>query len=105
MIYSVHLPLVQAFRNNNLPLNDPQVHHQITEIGRFTRDMKHVSGIDNVFANFLSRIKPEHLGTAYLDESEETPDIDPELASVESVQFQLLSLRALTSKKITLKSS
>ena len=26
VIYSNHLPLTQAFKNNNLPLNDPQVH-------------------------------------------------------------------------------
>ena len=95
VIYSDHLPLVQAFQNNNLPLNDPQVHRQITEIGRFTRDLKHVSGVDNVFADFLSRIKPEHQGTAYLEDSEETPPISVELASSEAVQFQLTSLSAL----------
>ena len=61
-IYSDHLPLAQAFKNNNIPLNDPQVYRQITEIGRFTRDIRHVSGIDNVFADFLSRIKEEHKG-------------------------------------------
>ena len=56
-IWTDHLPLQQAFQSENLPLNDPQIHRQITEIGRFTRDVKHVSGQDNVFADFLSRIR------------------------------------------------
>ena len=95
VIYSDHLPLAQAFQNNNLPLQDPQVYRQITEIGRFTRDIKHVSGIDNVFADFLSRIRPEHRGTAYLEDGEETPAIAPELAVTEAVQFQVTSLKAI----------
>ena len=56
----------------------------MTEIGRFTRDIKHVAGVDNVFADYLSRIKPESRGTAYLE--------DQEVATTESVKFQLLSL-------------
>ena len=72
-IYVDHLPLVQAFQSNNIPLNDPQSYRQITEIGRFTKDMRHVSGIDNVFADFLSRIREDNKGTAYrsLDSSED----------------------------------
>ena len=95
VIYSDHLPLAQAFQNNNLPLQDPQVHRQITEIGRFTRDIKHVSGVNNVFADFLSRIRPEHRGTAYQVDGEETPPIEQELAATESVQFQVTSLKAI----------
>ena len=87
-IYVDHLPLVQAFKNNNLPLNDPQTYRQITEIGRFTRDVKHVSGVDNVFANFLSRIKEENKGTAYLGDA-------AEIAAAEEMQFQLTSLETI----------
>ena len=36
VIYVDHLPLVQAFKSNDIPLNDPQSYRQITEIGRFT---------------------------------------------------------------------
>ena len=93
VIYVDHLPLVQAYDSNNIPLQDPQVYRQLQEIGRFTRDIRHVSGIDNVFADFLSRIRPEHKGTAYLEDSEETPPI--EVAAAEEVQFQLVSLEAL----------
>ena len=83
-----HLPLVQAFKSNNLPLNDPQAYRQITEMGRFTKDVRHVSGVDNIFADFLSRIKEENKGEAYRKEAE------PEIAA-EEVQFQVASLSAL----------
>ena len=84
-----HLPLVQAFKSNNLPLNEPQAYRQITELGRFTRDIRHVSGVDNVFADFLSRIREENKGTAYQEGAE------PELAAAEEIQLQLLSLDTL----------
>ena len=48
--------------SNSVPLNDPQVYRQLMEISRFTRDIRHVSGVDNVFADFLSRIRPEQKG-------------------------------------------
>ena len=86
VIYVDHLPLQQAFDSNSIPLNDPQAYRMITEIGRFTRDVRHVSGVDNVFADFLSRIRPENKGSAYQED---------ELASMEEVRFQLLSLDAI----------
>ena len=75
VIYVDHLPLQQAFNSETIPLNDPQSYRQITEIGRFTRDIRHVSGIDNVFADFLSRIKPENRGTAYLAEEADSWEV------------------------------
>ena len=68
----------------------PQVYRQLNEIGRFTRDIKHVSGVDNIFADYLSRIKPEVKGTAYLDEPDESDEV--QVAAAESVSFQLQSL-------------
>ena len=97
VIYVDHLPLAQAYNSNSIPLQDPQVYRQITEIARFTRDIRHVSGVDNVFADFLSRIRPEQKGTTYLDSSEETPPI--EVAS-EEVQFQVVSLEALADLQV-----
>ena len=93
VIYSDHLPLVNAFASNDIPLQDPQVYRQITELGRFTKDIRHVSGIDNVFADFLSRIKPENKGSAYLDQ-EELASAEV-LSAEEEVKFQLVSLEAL----------
>ena len=76
-IFTDHLPLQMAFQTNNIPLNDPQSYRQITEIGRFTRDIKHVSGADNIFADYLSRIPENKQGLAYLEGSQvaaaETP--------------------------------
>ena len=64
-IYTDHLPLKMAFESNTIPLNEPQVYRQITEIGRFTRDVRHVSGVENTFADFLSRITPQQTGSAF----------------------------------------
>ena len=88
-IYTDHLPLQMVFKapSDKIPLNDPQVFRQITEIGRFTRDIRHVAGVDNTFADYLSRIKPEKKGTAYL-----ALDDEQEVASAETVKFQLMSL-------------
>ena len=95
-IYVDHLSLVQAFNSNNLPLNDPQSYRQITEIGRFTKDMRHISGIDNIFADFLSRIREENKGSAYQAEE----DVELEVAA-EEVQFQLVSLDVLQDLQAT----
>ena len=69
-IYTDHLPLQMAFEapSDKIPLNDPQVYRQLTEIGRFTRDIKHVSGVDNIFADYLSRLPPSKRGAAYLED-------------------------------------
>ena len=91
VIYVDHLPLAQAFKSNNIPLNDPQVYRQLTEIGRFTRDIRHVSGIDNVFADFLSRIREENKGEAYLD----SPPEAEVAVTEEEVRFQLMSLETI----------
>ena len=56
-IYTDHL--------HKILLNDPHVYHQIMEIGRFTRDVRHVSGVDNTFGDFLSRITPQQTGSAF----------------------------------------
>ena len=93
-IFSDHLPLQNAFNMNSdkIPLNDPQVYRQLTEIGRFTRDIRHVSGADNVCADFLSRIREENQGTEYLEGQEEPP---LELAMAETVRFQVFTVNAL----------
>ena len=97
-IYTDHLPLQQAFESSSIPLNDPQVYRQIIEISRFTRDVRHVAGVDNIFADFLSRIPDSKKGTIYLDSSD--PDTlelaaASEVASAESVQFQLTSVHSI----------
>ena len=88
-IYTDHLPLKQAFDSNNIPLNDSQAYRQITEIGRFTRDIEHVSGVDNTFADYLSRIEESKKGDAYREDPE-TPPFPMEMASAESVRVKLV---------------
>ena len=92
-IYSDHLPLQNVFQapSDKIPLNDPQVYRQVTEIGRFTRDIRYVKGVDNIFADYLSRIKPDRRGTTYSNEDED----EQEVASTESMKFQIHSLKEL----------
>ena len=94
-----HLPLVQAFKASSLPLNDPQSYRQITEIGRFTNDIRHVSGVDNIFADFLSCITEENKGSEFRDlpESSES-DLVKQVSAAEQLSFQLVSLDALLSQ-------
>ena len=77
---------------DKITLNDPQVYRQINEIGRFTRDIKHISGVDNVFADYLSRIKEEERGTVY-NETEESTSL--EVSAAESIKLQLVSVEVL----------
>ena len=95
-IYTDHLPLQMAFQTNNIPLNDPQAYRQITEIGRFTRDIRHVSGINNVFADYLSRIPEDKVGLAYLEDAPpevaNLEDAPPEVATTETVKMQVMTL-------------
>ena len=95
-IYTDHLPLQMAFESNSIPLNDPQVYRQITEIGRFTRDVRHVAGVDNVFADYLSRLKPERFGDAYRQDDAEILDAGEvaaaEVSAAESIDLQVAYL-------------
>ena len=53
-----------------------------------------MSGVKNVFADFLSRIVPENkIGTAYQEDEEETPPI--EVAGTESLRLQVTTVKAL----------
>ena len=93
-IYTDHLPLQKAFESNSIPLNDPQVYRQITEIGRFTKDIRHVSGVNNVFADWLSRIPEDRLGGVHRD-IEDEDDKPLEIAAAETIKLQIASLPAL----------
>lgn len=54
-IYTDHKPLTYAFRQNNMNCS-PRQHNQLVYISQFTTDIKHISGIDNIVADCLSRV-------------------------------------------------
>ena len=91
------LPLQQAFNSTNIPLNDPQTFRQITEISQFTRDVQHVSGLSNIWADLLSRPPVEKKGTAYLelDDGEILPTPVGEVGATESLRMQVMSMPVL----------
>ena len=71
-IFSDHAPLVLAFKNpNGFQLHDPVAQRALMEIGQFTKDVRHIAGLQNTGSDFLSRIPPEVKGSAY----EENTDI------------------------------
>lgn len=95
-IYTDCLPLQQAFKSQSIPLHNPQTYRQITEISQFTRDVKHVSWVNNVFADFLSRMPEEsERGMAYLPVQDE--DLIPveEVASTETLRLQVACLPSI----------
>ena len=53
-----------------------------------------MSGIDNCFADYLSQIPKDKLGTAY-KEDPETPPFPMEVAGAESIQLQSTSVEAI----------
>ena len=63
MIFSDHLPLVQAFKGPGYQLHDPVAQRALMEIGMFTKDIRHIAGKDNVGSDFFSRMEPS--GSAY----------------------------------------
>lgn len=54
-IYTDHLPLTHAFKQKLEKASPRQLRH-IDFIGQFTTDIRHIAGIDNPVADFLSRI-------------------------------------------------
>lgn len=56
IIYTDHKPLTHAF-HQNLDRATPWQFKRLEYIGQFTSDIRHVSGVDNVVADALSRIE------------------------------------------------
>ena len=90
-IFSDHLPLCQAMDSNKLPLHDPQSYRQLMEIALFTRDLRHISGKNNLVADWLSR------GGANPKQGEifQEPEDAIQISAAETIQLQGISLEAL----------
>ncbi|CAB0012940.1 unnamed protein product [Nesidiocoris tenuis] len=55
-LYTDHKPLTYAFRQKS-DKSSPRQARQLDYIGQFTTDIQHISGKDNVVADYLSRIE------------------------------------------------
>ena len=87
-IWSDHAPLVLAFKNpQGFQLHDPVAQRALMEIGQFTKDVRHVSGLANVGSDFLSRIPPSAKGSAY----EESSTLTNEVATIEGKKLVCIS--------------
>ena len=57
--FSDHKAIVDGFKKPELKQNDPIAARQMLEIAQFTTDIRHISGIKNVTADFFSRYDPK----------------------------------------------
>lgn len=73
-----HKPLIFAFRQKNDNSTPRQIRH-LDLVGQFTTDIRHISGVDNVVADFLSRIC-SITGQIFIDY--EVQRTDPELKNL-----------------------
>jgi cleavage and polyadenylation specificity factor subunit 1 len=76
-LYTDHKPLTYAFQQK-LEKASPRQFRHLDFIGQFTTDIQHVSGIDNVVADTLSRINqisiPESIDYEKIAEAQNTDD-------------------------------
>ena len=94
-IWSDHAPLVLAFKNpNGFQLHDPVAQRALVEIGQFTKDVRHVAGLQNVGSDFLSRVPIGIKGTAFV--TEEPPSLTDESATISAIEgHKLVSISPL----------
>ena len=90
IIYSDHMPLINAYNGSGFQLHDPVAQRSLMEISQFTRDIRHISGVDNEVSDYFSRIKPEKLGTVYQSDTTHN-DQTEQIASVEGHKLESVS--------------
>ena len=57
--FSDHRAIIDAFKRPELKQNDQIAARQMLEISQFTSDIRHISGVKNVTADFLSRCEQQ----------------------------------------------
>lgn len=100
-IYTDHKPLTYAFRQNNNKCS-PRQFNQLEFISQFSTDIRHISGLNNVVADCLSRISAvsQTVDLAQLAKAQES---DPELRdcindSTSDLQLKLVEVPASDTK-------
>ena len=85
VIYSDHLPLVNAWKGQGFQLHDPVAQRALLEISQFTKDIRHVSGVNNCGSDYFSRLPPpDKRGTVYSDDM-------PSIAVMEGHKMETVS--------------
>ena len=88
-IWTDHLPLVNAYNGSGFQLHDPVAQRALMEISQFTKDIRHISGINNVAGDYFSRLPPpDKQGTAYQSPS-------TSIASVEGHKLSTIDPKAI----------
>ena len=64
VIFTDHLPIVQAIKNQKTPEHDPVALQHLIEVCYWTHDVRHVKGKDNPVSDWLSRPSNVPVGTA-----------------------------------------
>lgn len=95
VIYTDHKPLTYAFRRNSNNCS-PRQFNQLEFIAQFTTKIEHVSGIDNVVADCLSRVNSisSPIDFTALAEAQQSDNELQELLKVEdtALQMQLINV-------------
>lgn len=91
ILFTDHKPLTYAFQQKADKASPRQLRH-LDVVGQYTTDIRHISGIDNVVADALSRIESVEVGK----------DLDYEAIAREQISDTELS-NALTSTSLSLK--
>ena len=91
-IWTDHLPLVNAYNGSGFQLHDPVAQRALMEISQFTRDIKHISGVDNVAGDYFSRLPPpnDKRGSVYTNPAQRF-----EVAPIEGHKLEAVSPRVV----------
>jgi len=103
-LFTDHKPLIFAF-NQKLEKASPRQFRHLDFIGQFTTDIQHISGIDNVVADALSRINqiyiPEKIDYAVIADAQVNDDELQQILRTNSVlKFKALPIAFNESKFI-----
>ena len=95
MVFTDHAPILGCFNSNTHQEYDPVAMNAISEIGQWTRDIRHKAGRQNFVADMLSRpgVAP---GDAYLVEELAKVDVDPPYVAPEMTMAALEQVALLT---------
>ena len=99
-IFSDHRPLIESFKSNNLQENDPVAFRALQEIGMFTRDVRHIEGEKNVFADFLSRIEPAKLGDVHTSALDKLASLSADTMQLQTMDPKTLEVSQQSCKQV-----
>ena len=96
VIFSDHMPLIQAFKNPDAQKHDAVAQNQLVEISQWTSDVRFIAGKSNVVSDWLSRPADVPIGTAYslVDDKLDIEEIK-RIDAIQNFAFETVDHKAL----------